>query len=96
LDKALPSGIQLFNYWAKKKKYPKNVPTYNKDTCSTMSIAALFTIARSWKLPDVLQQRNGYRKYGIKYSWAVEGGRDLGGGKKREKGGRIRHERSWG
>jgi hypothetical protein len=28
---------------------PKNIPTYNKDICSTMFIAALFTIARSWK-----------------------------------------------
>jgi hypothetical protein len=31
--------------------YPKNVPTGNKDTCSTMFIAALFIIARSWKEP---------------------------------------------
>jgi len=31
--------------------YPKYVPTYNKDTCSTMFIAALFLIARSWKEP---------------------------------------------
>ena len=29
--------------------YPKDVPTCNKDTRSTMFIAALFTIARSWK-----------------------------------------------
>jgi hypothetical protein len=29
--------------------YPKDVPTYNKDTCSTMFIAALFIVARSWK-----------------------------------------------
>jgi hypothetical protein len=28
---------------------PEEVPTYNKDTCSTMFIAALFIIARSWK-----------------------------------------------
>jgi len=26
--------------------YPKDAPTYNKDTCSTMFIAALFIIAR--------------------------------------------------
>jgi len=25
--------------------YPKDAPTYKKDTCSTMSIAALFIIA---------------------------------------------------
>jgi hypothetical protein len=29
----------------------RDVPTSNKDTCSTMFIAALFIIARSWKLP---------------------------------------------
>jgi len=29
--------------------YPKDAPTYNKDTCSTMFIASLFIIARSWK-----------------------------------------------
>ena len=31
--------------------YPEDVPTVNKNTCSTMFIAALFTIARSWKEP---------------------------------------------
>jgi len=31
--------------------YPKDVPTNNKDTYSTMFIAALFIIARSWKEP---------------------------------------------
>jgi hypothetical protein len=31
--------------------YPEDVPTSNKDTCSTMLIAALFIIARSWKQP---------------------------------------------
>jgi hypothetical protein len=28
---------------------PRNIPTGKKDTCSTMFIAALFIIARSWK-----------------------------------------------
>jgi hypothetical protein len=28
---------------------PEDVPTCNNDTCSTMFIAALFIIARSWK-----------------------------------------------
>jgi hypothetical protein len=32
-------------------KYPEDAPTYNKDICSTMFIAALFIIARSWKEP---------------------------------------------
>ena len=31
--------------------YPKDAPTYNKDTCSTMLIAALFIIATSWEEP---------------------------------------------
>jgi hypothetical protein len=31
--------------------YPEDSPTYNKDTCSTMFIVALFVIARSWKEP---------------------------------------------
>ena len=31
--------------------YPEDVPKCNKDTCSTMFIAALFIIARSWKKP---------------------------------------------
>jgi hypothetical protein len=31
--------------------YPADAPTYNKDTCSTMFIAAFFIIARSWKEP---------------------------------------------
>jgi hypothetical protein len=29
--------------------YPEDAPTFNKDTCSTMFIAAIFIIARSWK-----------------------------------------------
>jgi hypothetical protein len=32
-------------------KYPEDVPTCNKDTYSTMIIAALFIIDRSWKEP---------------------------------------------
>jgi hypothetical protein len=31
--------------------YPEDTPTCNKDTCSTVFIAALFIIARSWKEP---------------------------------------------
>jgi hypothetical protein len=32
--------------------YPEDVPTGNKDTCSTMFEAALFIIVRSWKEPS--------------------------------------------
>jgi hypothetical protein len=31
--------------------YPEDAPTSNKDTSSTMFIAALFIIGRSWKEP---------------------------------------------
>jgi hypothetical protein len=31
--------------------YPEDGPTGKKDTCSTMFIAALFIIVRSWKEP---------------------------------------------
>jgi hypothetical protein len=31
--------------------YPEDVPTSKKDTCSTMFIAALFIISRSWEEP---------------------------------------------
>jgi hypothetical protein len=31
--------------------YPEDVPTGKKDTCSTMFIAALFIVARSWEEP---------------------------------------------
>jgi hypothetical protein len=31
--------------------YPEDVPTGNKDKCSTMFIAVLFIIARTWKEP---------------------------------------------
>ena len=31
--------------------FPEDFPTGNKDTCSTMFIAALFIIARTWKQP---------------------------------------------
>jgi hypothetical protein len=52
--------------------YPENAPTYNKDTCFTMFIAAFFIIARSWKEPRYhSQQRNGYRKCGTITQWST-------------------------
>jgi hypothetical protein len=47
LDIALPedSAIPLLAI------HPEDAPTYNYDTRSTMFIAALFIIARSWKEP---------------------------------------------
>jgi hypothetical protein len=47
LDKVLPENpaIPLLGI------YPEDAPTCNKDTCSTMFLAAIFIIARRWKQP---------------------------------------------
>jgi hypothetical protein len=42
--------------------YPKDAPTYNKETCSTMFIAALFITARSWKEPRWPSTEEGIQK----------------------------------
>jgi len=67
LDVALPedSTIPLLGI------YLKYTPTYNKDTCSVLFIAALFIIVRNWKELDALQQRNGYRKCGSSMQWST-------------------------
>jgi hypothetical protein len=52
-------------------KYLYDAPKFNKDTCSTMPIAVIFIIARSWKQPDVPQQRNGYRKCDTFTQWST-------------------------
>jgi hypothetical protein len=56
--------------------YPEDSPICNKDTCSTMFIAVIFIITRSWKLPDVPQERDGIKKmwyiYTIEYYSAIK------------------------
>jgi hypothetical protein len=57
--------------------YPKDAPTFNKDTCSTIFTAVLFIIARSWEEPRLLQYRNGYRNvlwciYTMEYYSAIK------------------------
>jgi hypothetical protein len=42
--------------------YPEDVPTSKNDTCSTMFIAALFIIARSWKEPRCLSTEEWIQK----------------------------------
>jgi hypothetical protein len=46
IDIVLTTGESSYNTLG---IYPKDAPTYNKDTCSSMFIAALFIIARIWK-----------------------------------------------
>jgi hypothetical protein len=56
--------------------YPEDVPTGNKDTCSTMFIAALFIIARRWKEPRCLSTGEWIQKmwyiYTMEYYSAVK------------------------
>jgi hypothetical protein len=46
--------------------YPEDVPKGNKNTCSTMFIATLFIIARSWK-----QHRCPSTETGIQKMWYI-------------------------
>jgi hypothetical protein len=56
--------------------YPEDAPTCNKDTCSTMFIAALFIIARSWKGPRYPSAEEWIQKmwyiYTTKYYSAIK------------------------
>jgi hypothetical protein len=56
--------------------YPEDVPTSKKDTCSTMFIAALFIIARSWKEPRCPSTEEWIQKmwyiYTIEYFSAIK------------------------
>ena len=50
--------------------YPEEVSTGNKNTCSTVFIAALFIIARSWKEPKCLSTEEWIQK--VWYIYTVE------------------------
>jgi len=65
LDMALPEepAILLLGM------YPKDAPTYNKDTCSTMFTAALF-LTEAGKNPDALQ-RNVLRNCCTSTQWTI-------------------------
>jgi hypothetical protein len=56
--------------------YPEDAPTGNKDTCSTMFIAALLIIARSWKEPRCPSTEKWLQKmwyiYTIEYYSAIK------------------------
>jgi hypothetical protein len=42
---------------------------YNKDICTPMFFAALFTVAKLWKKPDAPLLISGLRKYDIHIQW---------------------------
>jgi hypothetical protein len=48
--------------------YTEDVPTGNKDTCSTIFIAALFIIARSWKEPRCPSTEKWIKKKCVQWS----------------------------
>ena len=50
--------------------YPEDVPTRKKDPCSTMFIAVLFIIARSWKRPRCPSTKEWIQK--IWYIYTME------------------------
>jgi len=56
--------------------YPNDTPTYNKDTWSTMFIAALFILARSWKEPRCPSTEEWIQKmwfiYTMEYNSAIK------------------------
>jgi hypothetical protein len=56
--------------------YPKDAPTYNRDTCSTMFIADSFIIARSWKEPKCPSTEEWIQKmwyiYTVEYYSAIK------------------------
>ena len=56
--------------------YPEDAPTCIEDTCSTMFIAALFIIARSWKEPRCPSTEDWIQKtwyiYTMEYYLAIK------------------------
>jgi hypothetical protein len=56
--------------------YPEVTPTCNKDTCSTMFMAALFIIARNWKEPRFPSKEEWIQKmwniYTVEYYSAIK------------------------
>ena len=50
--------------------YPENSPACNKDTCSTMFIATLFIIAKSWKEPRYPSTKEWIKK--TRYFYIME------------------------
>ena len=42
--------------------YPEDVPTYNKDICSSMFIVSLSIIVRSWKQPRCISTEEWVKK----------------------------------
>jgi hypothetical protein len=50
--------------------YPEDAQTYNKDTCYTMFIAALFTIAKRWKEPKCPSTEEWLQKIWYIYTMA--------------------------
>jgi hypothetical protein len=65
---------QPYHTWA--DIYSKDILPYHKDTCSTMFIAALFVITRSWKKPTCPSREEWIQKecfiYAMDYYLAIK------------------------
>jgi hypothetical protein len=51
--------------------YPKDAPPCHKDMCSTIFIAALFIIDRSWKEPRCPSTEEWIQKMWYIYTWST-------------------------
>jgi hypothetical protein len=67
---------RIQQFAAYRKPTSEDPPTCNKDTCSTMFIAALFIIARNWKEPRRLSTKKWIQKmwyiYTMEYYSAIK------------------------
>jgi len=61
--------IELYHFWAYTQKMLQHI-TYNKDTGSTIFIAALFIIARNWKEPRCPSTGEWIQKMWYIYTWS--------------------------
>jgi hypothetical protein len=59
---AVPQKIGHSTTGGSSNTTPEEAPTYNKDICSTMFIAALFILARNWKEPRCLSRKEWVQK----------------------------------
>jgi hypothetical protein len=48
--------------------YPKDAPPFQRSTCSSLFISALFVIARSWKQPRCSMTEEWIEKIGFIYT----------------------------
>jgi hypothetical protein len=58
-------------FFLKKSKTKEHKTGYNRDTCTLMFVAALFTIPKLWEQPSALKLMNGSRKCDLYTQWSI-------------------------